>query len=179
MMLLGESLYCVIYSCTLMTYGARRRHRKGGAPQSCSSLARAVRSSARRCPEDGMGLRVIPASGLPLSATGTPVEATRCGRRSQSGLHGQAVPNVGGARSIARQQDGSFAERPCESSSGSAAGAETRAWLSGTQPDLTRFIWNIDLIVCWPANWSRLTNYWCPTGVGRLSPSHPLLHRRI
>jgi hypothetical protein len=35
------------------------------------------------------------------------------------------------------------------------------------------------LIVCWLANWSRLTNCWFPTCVGRLSPSHPLLDRRI
>lgn len=179
MMLSGKRLYCVIYSCTVMTYGARRRHRKGGASQSGSSFAGAVRSRARCCTGDGAGLPSIAAASIPLSATGPAVEETRGCGRSQSGLYCQTVPNVGGACSISRQRYRSFAKRDCESSSDSAAGAETRAWLSGAQPDLTRFIWNIDLIVYCLANWSRLTSYWCPIGVGRLSPPHPSLGRRI
>src|ERR1700733_2973614 len=169
----------VIYSCMFMTYGSRRRHQKGGASQPGSSIARAVRSSARRCRQDGTGLQSISASGIPLSATSTAVEATRGCGRSQSGLHSQAVPKIGGACTVSRQRVRTFAERDYESSSSSAAGAETRAWLSGAQADLARFIWNIDLIVGCLANWNRLTSYWCPIGVGRLSPSHPLLRRRI
>ncbi len=179
MKLLGDGLFYVIYSCMFMTYGSRRRHRKGGAPQPGSSIARAVRSSARCCRGDGAGLQDISASGIPLSATGTTVEATRGCGRSQSGLHSQAVPNVGGACTVSRQRVRTFAERNCESGSGSAAGAETRAWLSGAQADLARFIWNVDLIVCCLTNWSRLTSFWCLIGVGRLSLSHPPLRRRI
>jgi hypothetical protein len=179
MKLLIDRLRRVIYSCMFMTYGPRRRYRKGGASQPGSSIARAVRSSARRCREDGTRLQGISASGISLSATGTTVEATRGGGRSQSGLHSQAISNVGGTCTVSRQRVRTFAERDCESGSDSAAGAETRAWLSAAQADLARFIWNIDLIDCCLANWSRLTSYWCPIGVDRLSLSHPRLRRRI
>lgn len=51
MMLSGKRLYCVIYSCTVMTYGARRRHRKGARHllERFDHVPDAVREMVRDC----------------------------------------------------------------------------------------------------------------------------------
>jgi hypothetical protein len=163
-------LCCVIYGCTVVTYGSRQRERKSRAPQPCPRTAAAVRSSARCGSADGEGPQYLSASSLSLSAAGSPFEATSPHRRHQGRFHREALPRVGTTSALVREHHWSIAKRNRQPGVTGGPEAEKRAWLSALHRSATLFSWNIDSIVCSSGNWSKPTNCWCPRYVGRLDP---------
>ncbi len=161
-------LWCVIYGCTVVTYGSRERSRESRTPQPCPRTAAAVRSSARCGSADGAGPRCFTSTGLSLSAAGPPLEATSPHRRHQDRFHREALPRVGTTSALVREHHGSIAERNRQPGVAGCPEAEKRAWLSALHRSATLFSWNIDSIVCSSGNWSKSTNCWCPRYVGQL-----------
>ena len=161
-------LCCVIYGCTVVTYGSRQRERKSRTPQPCSRTAAAVRSSARCGSADGARPRSLSASSLSLSAAGPPFEATSSHWRHQGRFHRKALPKVGTTSALVRKHHWSIAKRNRQPGVVSGPEAEKRAWLSALHRTAALFSWNIDSIVCSSGNWSKPINYWCPRYVGQL-----------
>jgi len=161
-------LSCVIYGCTVVTYGPCQRERKSRTPQPCSRTAAAVRSSARCSSAAGRGPQCLSASSLSLFAAGPPFEATSSYRRHQGRFHREALPRVGATSAFVRQHHWSIAKRNRQPGVAGGAEAEKRAWLSAAlHRSATLFSWNFDSIVCSSGNWSKPTNCWCPRYVGR------------
>src|SRR6266478_6122932 len=161
-------LCCVIYGCTVVTYGSRQRARKSRASQPCPRTAAAVRSSARCGSADGAGPQCLSASSLSLSAAGPSFEATSPHRRHQGRFHREALPRVGTTSALVREHHWSIAKRDRQPGVAGGPEAEKRAWLSALHRAAALFSWNIDSIVCSSENWSKSTNCWCPRYVGRL-----------
>jgi len=161
-------LLCVIYGCTVVTYGSCQRSRKSRTSQPCPRIAPAVRSAAGRGGADGAGPRYFTSSGLSLSAAGPPFEATSPHRRHQGRLHREALPRVGTTSALVREHHWSIAKRNRQPGVAGGPEAKKRAWLSALHRTAALFSWNIDSIVCSSENWSKSTNCWCPKYVGRL-----------
>jgi hypothetical protein len=161
-------LCCVIYGCTVVTYGSRQRGRKSRTPQPCPRTSAAVRSSARCGNADGAGPQCFSASSLSLSAAGPPFEATSPYRRHQDRFHREALPRVGTTSAFVREHHWSIVKRNRQPGIAGGLKAEKRAWLSALHRSATLFSWNIDSIVCSSGNWSKPTNCWFPRYVGQL-----------
>ena len=172
-------LYCVIYGCTVVTYGSRQRSRESRTPQPCPRTAAAVRSSARCGSADGAGPQCLSASSLSLSAAGPPFEATSSHRRHQGRFHREALPRVGTTSALVREHHWSIAERNRQPGVAGGPEAEKRAWLSAPHRSAALFSWNIDSIVYCRPSWSRHTSYWCPKNVGPLSRRNLISCRRV
>jgi hypothetical protein len=172
------SLCCVIYGCTVVTYGSRQRVRKSRTPQPCSRTAAAVRSSARSRGAAGARPRCFSASSLSLFEAGPPFEATSSHRRHQGRFHREALPRVGTTSALVREHHWFIAQRNRQPGVAGGPEAEKRAWLSALHRSATLFSWNIDSIVCSSGNWSKPTNCWCPRYVGRLDPGRRIPFRR-
>jgi len=161
-------LCCVIYGCTVVTYGSCQRSRKSRAPQPCPRTAAAVRSFARCGSAYGAGPWCLSASSLSLSAAGPPFEATSSYRRHQSRFHREALPRVGTTSALVRKHHWSIAKRNRQPGVAGSPEAEKRAWLSALHRTATLFSWNIDSIVCSSGSWSKPTKCWCLRYVGQL-----------
>src|SRR5579864_7865418 len=164
-------LFCVIYGCTVVTYGgSRQRGCKSRTSQPCPRTAAAVRSSARCGSADGAGPQCLSASSLSLSAAGPPFEATSSHWRHQGRFHRKTLPRVGTTSALVREHHWFIVKRNRQSGVAGGPEAEKRAWLSALHRTTTLFSWNIDSIVCSSGNWSKPTNCWSPRYVGRLDP---------
>jgi hypothetical protein len=108
------------------------------------------------------GQRTLATPGLSLSATSSGSEAAASGERYQSRIHREAFSQIGDASADSCPRRRLVLERVREPGVIGAAGAETRAWLSGV-PSAVSFSSNTCLIVCYRISWNRLIKSWFPT----------------
>src|SRR5271169_4304522 len=121
----------VIYGCINMTYAPCQSRAQGKTSQSCSGPAAAVSAFSRRRLPYGAGQRPLSTPGLSLSATSSAFETAASGERSQSRFHREGFSQIGKASSDSCPGGWFVLERVREPGVVGAAGAETRAWLSG------------------------------------------------
>ena len=157
----------VICSCTVMTYGPRQRGAKSRATESCTRPVAAERATARGGRTVGARLFHLSPPSLSIPAASTAAERTGSGKRAKAGVHSQASTEFDPARAVVRICQKDLYQRSREPSAAGVPAAR-RSWLSRGQSRHARFGWNIDLTACWPINWLRLINCWCPTGDERL-----------
>jgi len=161
-----KPLTCVINRRTIMTDGSCQRYPESRTAQPGSHSAARTRATARGRRTSRRSLFHLQAPGLSLSPAGAATETAGSGRRCQSLLHNQTLPQPGGETPDVRNLDGIDLERDRQPGIAGCIASRGRTWLTGRRVGNGRCGWNINWIGCWRRSWHTLMNCSCPTRSG-------------
>ena len=150
-----------------MTYGAIIQCRESRANQYGPTASAQEQRSFSSGVDHGANVWPFKTPSLSLSKRGPRTHPATTNTGTQNRLYRQAATAVGGD-----------ATRPCASAQpttqqaghrgvGGVSSATRRAQWLNTSPARRRLPWNIVLIDCWRTNWSKSTNSWYRTMLGR------------